>query len=153
MVEGTDEQTIQIRSSELAAAIVMRQYVLTWPPLTSTQDHGNNGQSIAAASRQKSEKRPGTGKRAVDGRRGQRGRPAEGAVDGDNRCNCQASISVDGWPTESQTTLYIPGRRRASGHAAALGGDKRVTTASSDGRVLSLFKRQSDGMVGKTVRQ
>ena len=72
---------------------------LTWPPLMSTQDHGNNRQSIAAASRRESEKRPGTGERAVDGRRGQHGRPAEGAADGNKRCNCQASVRVYGRPT------------------------------------------------------
>ena len=48
----------------------------------------------------------------------------------------------------------MPGsRRRKSRQAAVLGGDKRATTMRSDGRVLSLFKRQSNGTVGKTVRQ
>ena len=82
--------------------------------------------------------------RWTDGRRGQRGRPAEGAADGDKCFNCQASVGVDRWPTGRQTTLHMPGsRRRASGQAAALGGDKRAMTAWSDGRVLSLFRRQS----------
>ena len=58
---------IRIRSSQLAAAIFIRQHVLSWPPLTSTRDRGNNGQSIAAVSRRESEKRPGTG-RMGDGR-------------------------------------------------------------------------------------
>ena len=54
--------------------------------------------------------------------------------------------------TERQTMLHLLGcRRRASGQAAALGSDKRATTALSDGRVVSLFRRQSDGAVGKTV--
>ena len=141
---------IWIRSSELEAAIFIRQHVLRWLLLTSTWDHGNNEQSIAAASRRESEKRSST----VDGRHGQRGRPAEGAADCYKRCNCQASVRADGRPTGRQTTLHLPGsRRRASGQAAALRGDKRVTTARSDERVLSLFRPQSDGMVGKTVRQ
>ena len=132
----------------------IRQHVLRLPPLMLTRDRWNNGQSIAAASRWESEKRPDTGERPVDGRRGQSGRPAEGAVDGDKRCNCQASIWVDGRSTGRNTTLHMPdSRRRASGQAAALGGDKRATTARSDGRDLSLFRQQSDGTVGKTVRQ
>ena len=128
--------------------------MLTRLPLTSTRDRGNNRQSIAAASQRKSEKRPGTGERIVDGRRGQRGRPAEGAADGDKRCNCQASIRMDGRPTGRQTTLHMPGsRRRASGQAAAMGGDKHATTARSDGRVLAIFRRKSNGMVDKIMRQ
>ena len=146
---------IQIWTSELAVAIFIRQHVLTSPPLTLTRDRGNNGQSIAAASRWESEKRPGTGEQAVDGRHGKRGRPTERVADGDKRCNCQTSVRVDGRPTGRQTMLHMPGsRRRASGQAARLGGDKRATTArSDDGRVLSLFRWQSDGTVGKTVRQ
>ena len=98
---------IQIRSSKLAAAIFIRKHVLIWPSLTLT------------ASRQESEKRPCTGERAVDGRRRQRGRPAKGAADGDKRCNCQASVRVDGRLTAKQTTLHMPGSRRwASGQAA-----------------------------------
>ena len=50
--------------------------------------------------------------------------------------------------------LHLPGsRRQVNGQVAALGGDKRAMTARSDGRVLSLFRRQSDGAVGKTVRR
>ena len=87
--------------------------------------------------------------RRTGGRRGQRGRPAEGAADGVKRCNCHLSVRVDGRLMERQTMLHLPGsRRRASGQAAALGGDKCATTARSDGRtsfiiiqkVLSLFR-------------
>ena len=58
---------IRIWFSELAAATFIRQHVLRWSPLTSTRDCGNNGQSIAAASRRESEKLPGIGERAIDG--------------------------------------------------------------------------------------
>ena len=50
-------------SSELVAAIFIRQHVLRWPLLTLTPDRENSEQSIAAASRRESEKRPGTGGR------------------------------------------------------------------------------------------
>ena len=42
-----------------------------------------------------------------------------GAVDSDMRCNCQkVSIRADGWLTERQTMLHLPGSRRlASGQA------------------------------------
>ena len=64
------------------------------------------------------------------------------------------SVRSDGRPTGRQTTLHLPGsRRRANGQVAALDGDKRAVTVQSDGQVLSLFRRQSDGVVGKTVRQ
>ena len=111
---------IWIRSSELAAAIFIRQRVLRWLPLTSTRDRGNNGQSIAAASRRKCEKRPGTLERAMGDQREMRTARAtgRGAADSEKRCNCQASISTDGRPMGRQTSLHLPGSgRRASGQA------------------------------------
>ena len=48
--------------------------------------------------------------------------------------------------------LHLLGnRRRASSQGVALGSDKHATTARSDGRVVSLFRQQSDGALGKTV--
>ena len=108
---------IRIRSSELAAAIFIRQHVLRWPPLTSTRDRGNNGQSIAAASRRESEKRLGTGDGRSTGDVKARA-TSRGAADSDKCWNCQVSVRANGRPTGRQTMLHLPGsRRRASGHA------------------------------------
>ena len=63
--------------------------MLRWPPLTSMRDRGNNGQSIATASRQESEKRPGTGEWATGGRWEMQTAQAtsRGAADSDKCCN------------------------------------------------------------------
>ena len=92
-------------------------------------------------------------RRTMSGRRETR---ASGGGGGGRRQALQlpASVRADGRLTGRQTTLHLLGsRRQANGHVAVLGGDKRATITRSDGQVLSLFRRQSDGAVGKTVRQ
>ena len=68
-----------------AAAIFIWQQVPRWPPLMTTRDRGNNGQSIAAVSRWESEKRPGTGERATGSRRNTRTAQATGGGGGGRR--------------------------------------------------------------------
>ena len=117
----------------------------------STRDRGNNGQSIAAASRWESNKRPGMGGRRetwtarVTGGGGGRWRQAL-QLPGER----MGVRTADG---KADNPASADSRRLASGQAATLGGDKRGTTARPDGRVVSLFRWQLDGTVGKTVRQ
>ena len=70
---------------QTAASIFIRQRVLRWPPLTSTRDRGNNGQSIASASCRVCEKRPDTLERAMGDRREMRTARATGREGGGQR--------------------------------------------------------------------